>query len=257
MNGWSLVIIYCETGSSYLIQNLNLSLQVSKNNAHSTTLSCFPTAPLSLHLKGLLSFSLLFLYESFIVLAKIEYCCSADVSHSSSSSRIYSLFSAAGKLSLLSHLDQNLPYPLRSSWNAISFLKTKSHVLKGCWTALASVAQLAGASSHIPKGWWIQFSVRVHIQAAGSIPRSGCMWEVWGVTNPCFSFTAIFCPLSKINQSINKRLLDWTPPVSSHGCPDRFNISGYIIIFVKLACAYNLIGLNLYMPLQRNNSIWH
>lgn len=82
MNGWSLVIIYCETGSTCLIQNLqvsknngwiNLGLQVSKNNAHSTTLSCFLTAPLSLHLKGLLSFSLLSLYESFIILAKMEY----------------------------------------------------------------------------------------------------------------------------------------------------------------------------------------
>lgn len=159
-----------------------------------------------------------FLYYSFmnplLFWPKWSTCCSADVSHSSSSSHIYSLFSVAGKLPLLSQLDQNLLYPLRSSWNALSFLKTKSHVLKGCWTALASVAQLAGASSHILKSWGIQFLVRAHTQAAGSIPRSRCMWEVWEIINPCFSFTAIFCPLSKISQSIKGcwiEHLQWVP----------------------------------------------
>lgn len=52
-----------------------------------------------------------------------------------------------------------------------------------------------------------------------------------------------------------KMLLDSTPPVSSHGCPDRFNVSGCVIIFVRLARAYNLMGPNLHMPLQRNESI--
>lgn len=144
------------------------------------------------------SFSLLFLYESFMVLAKME-CLLFHRCVSLCLIFTYILIILCSwKAPPFISVWPESSIPFKSSWNTISFLKTTFHVLKGCWTALASVAQLAEASSH-PKGWWIQFSVRAHTQAAGSIPWSGCMWEV---TNPCFSFTIIFCPLSKISQSI-------------------------------------------------------
>lgn len=50
---------------------------------------------------------------------------------------------------------------------------------------------------------------------------------------------------------IFKRLLDGTPPVGAQ----TDNVSGCVMVFVKLACVYDLMGPHLHMPLQRNASI--
>jgi len=57
-------------------------------------------------------------------------------------------------------------------------------------------------------------------------------------------------PFSRLNP-IFKRLLDGTPSVNSHGCPDRFHVSGHVIALLNYPVDRISWAL-FYTSLQRN-----
>ena len=57
---------------------------------------------------------------------------------------------------------------------------------------------------------------------------------------------------------IFKRLLDRTPSMSSHDCPDRFHVSGHVIALLNYPVHRISWALFLHMSLQRNGlPRWH